>query len=121
MGYVGPAIIPYFFNAANPAATAGLVLSRQVTKSTSGTSTIPTSNQGTTDPAFVKGMLIQTRAAVQQPIAALANGVTDLRFYRVWVTGGINGFHLYGTAPATPASHSAKTMGPGRMSEPRKN
>jgi Pectate lyase superfamily protein len=99
LGYVGNIVIPYFFNVANPAATAGLVLSRQVTNSIPGTRTIPTSNQGTTDPAFVKSMLAQTRAAVQQPIAALKNGVTDLRFYRVWATNSTNSIHLYGIAP----------------------
>jgi Pectate lyase superfamily protein len=120
LGYVGNIVIPYFLNVANPPATAGLVLSRQVTNSIPGTRTIPTSDQGSTDPVFVKSMLAQTRAAVQQPIAALANGVTDLRFYRVLTTGGINGIHLYGSTPTTPA-HSAKTNGPGRMSGPRRN
>jgi hypothetical protein len=78
-----------------------------VTNSIPGTRTVPTSNQGTTDPAFVKSMLAQTRAAVQQPIAALADGITDLRFYRVWVTDGISGFHLYANAPTLSASRAA--------------
>jgi hypothetical protein len=109
LGYVGNTVIPYFFSVANPAATAGLVLSRQVTNSIPGVRTIPTHDQGITDPTFVKSMLAQTRMAVQQPIAALANGATDLRFYRVWVTGGINGIHLY--APlTTPPSHTAKPL-----------
>jgi hypothetical protein len=95
-------VIPYFFNAANPAATAGLVLSRQVTPWIPGTRTVPTSNEGISDPAFVKSMLAQTRAAAQQPVTALASGVTDLRLYRVWVTDSTNNIHLYGIAPTTP-------------------
>jgi hypothetical protein len=111
LGYVGQTVIPYFFNAANPAATAGLVLSRQVTHSIPGTRTVPTSNEGISDSAFVKSMLAQTRAAVQQPVAALASGVTDLRLYRVWMTGSINNIHLYGIAPTTPLSDVAKSKG----------
>ncbi len=102
LGYVGQTVIPYFFNAANPTASAGLVLSRQVTHWMPGTRTVPTPNEGITDPVFVKNMLSQTRAAIQQPIAALGSGVTDLRFYRVWVTGSTNNIHLYGVAPTTP-------------------
>jgi hypothetical protein len=102
LGYVGETVIPYFFNAANPAATAGLVLSRQVTHWIPGTRTVPTSNEGISDPVFVKSMLAQTRAAIQQPVAALASGVTDLRLYRVWVTHSANNIHLYGIAP-TPS------------------
>src|SRR5262249_54229511 len=41
LGYVGQTVIPYFFNAANPPATAGLVLSRQVTHRIPGIRTIP--------------------------------------------------------------------------------
>jgi hypothetical protein len=102
LGYVGQTVIPFFFNATSPTATAGLVLARQVTNSTPGVRTIPTPNQGITDPTFVKDMLAQTRATVQQPISALADSVTDLRFYRVWVTGSINGIHLLPVASATP-------------------
>ena len=53
LGYVGSTVIPYFFNMASPAATAGLVLSCQ-TSSIPGVRTIPSSNQGSTDSAFVK-------------------------------------------------------------------
>jgi hypothetical protein len=102
LGYIGQTVIPYFFNKANLAATAGLVLSRQVTHWIPGTRTVPTPNEGLSDPAFVKTMLAQTRAAVQQPVAALASGVTDLRLYRVWVTGSTNNIHLYGIAPTPP-------------------
>jgi hypothetical protein len=111
LGYVGVTVIPYFFNAANPAATAGLVLSRQVTHWIPGNRSVPTSNQGNSDPAFVKSMLAQTRAAVQQPVAGLASGVTDLRFYRVWVTGSTNNIYLYGIAPTTPPSSFATGKG----------
>jgi Pectate lyase superfamily protein len=105
LGYVGRTVTPYLFNLANPTAAAGLVLSRQLTNSLPGMGTIATSNQGITDPGFVKSMLAQTRAAVQSPIAGLPNGVTDLRLYRVWVTGGINGIHLYGVMPSKESTH----------------
>ena len=107
LGYVGQTVIPYFFNAATPMAKARLVLSRQVTQSIPGTRTVPTSDEDTNDAAFVKSMLAQTRAAVQQPIATLPSGVTDLRFYRVWVTASTNNIHLYGMMPTTPPSDVA--------------
>jgi hypothetical protein len=109
LGYIGQTVIPYFFNTANPAATAGLVLSSQVTHLLPGIRTVPTSNEGISDPAFVKSMLAQTRAAVQQPVTVLPSGVTDLRLYRVWVTGSTNNIHLYGLAPTTTPSDIAKS------------
>jgi hypothetical protein len=47
-------------------------------------------------PAFVTSMYAQDRAAVQQPITALANDVTDLRMHRMAVTNGLNDIHLVG-------------------------
>jgi Concanavalin A-like lectin/glucanases superfamily/Phosphoesterase family/Pectate lyase superfamily protein len=97
----------YFQNNASPAATAGLVESRQ---NTSSGGTVETPNAGTIDNTFVTAMLAQTRAATPQPVTALPSGVTDLRMYRVYVTQGTNNIHLIGgggsTNPAPTASLS---------------
>jgi hypothetical protein len=89
----------YFLN--NAAATAGLLQSRVVTSFTSLPSrTIPVANQGTIDSAFVKSMLAQTRAATEQPLTALPDGVSDLRLYRVWAIGATHNIRLTsGMAP----------------------
>jgi hypothetical protein len=41
-------------------------------------------------------------AKTRYPIAPVfgSDAVTDLRLHRVWVTGGINGIHLYNVLPS---------------------
>ncbi len=51
-------------------------------------------NQGSAEPAFVLKMLEQLRTDRPRPLNALKGGVTDVRFYRVTVSGGQTGVHL---------------------------
>jgi Pectate lyase superfamily protein len=93
----------YFLN--NAAATAGLLQSRVVTSDASLQSrTIPVANQGTIDSAFVNSMLAQTRAATEQPLTALPDGVSDLRLYRVWAISATHNIRLTsGAGPDSPS------------------
>src|SRR5262249_53703835 len=70
----------YFSNNASPAAIVGLLQSLNAT-TTSGT--VPTPNTGTLGDTFVKDMFAQTRGEEPHMLAALADGVTDLRLFRV--------------------------------------
>ncbi len=51
-------------------------------------------NQGIAEPAFVLKMLEQLRTERPHPLATLPGGITDVRFYRVTVSGGQTSVHL---------------------------
>jgi hypothetical protein len=87
----------YFFNNALPAATAGLLNSREWTNRVLGSATIQTPLVGWSGgniPAFVKSMLVQTRSQKPRFLTSLPVGVTDLRLYRVYINRGAYGLHL---------------------------
>ena len=84
----------YFYNNASPAATAGLLNSRQWS-TLSDPQTVPTPDQGTIDSTFVKSMIAQARDDHAPMLTPIADGVTDLRIYHVNVE----------LAPTTSCSH----------------
>src|SRR5262249_34364057 len=86
----------YFYNNASPAATAGLLNSRQWT-TLAGRQTVPTPNQGTIDSTFVKSMIAQARGDHPPMLTPIANGVSDVRLYRVFAELGTSNIVL---APA---------------------
>ena len=96
LGTVSQIASPYFFNDASPRATTGLLSSREVSKAIAGSRTKQTPNQGKVDSSFVTSMLAQTRGAFQEPLTVLPDGVTDLRFDRVWAVNGFNNIRLTG-------------------------
>src|SRR5262249_30570354 len=93
----------YFYNNASPAATAGLLNSRQWTTLFPGQATVPTPNQGTIDSTFVTSMIAQARGDHPPMLIPIADGVSDVRLYRVHAAGGTNNILLAPAAPPTAA------------------
>src|SRR5262249_59822767 len=96
----------YFYNNASPAATAGLLNSRQWT-TLPLQATVPTPNQGTIDSAFVTLMIAQARSDQPPMLTPIADGVSDVRLYRVNAQFGTNNILL---APAAPPTGVAPTV-----------
>jgi hypothetical protein len=96
----------YFTNSAAPAADARLLNSRMASPNPAASGSVPTPNIGAPGPAFIRKMLAQTRGETPQPPNALPAGVTDVRFFRVRMTNGINSLVLQ-------PSESGPTPGPG--------
>src|SRR5262249_2982870 len=96
----------YFYNNASPAATAGLLNSRQWT-TLPDQQTVPTPNQGTIDSTFVTSMIAQARGDHAPMLTPIANGVSDVRLYRVYALLGTNNILL---APAAPPTAAAPTV-----------
>lgn len=86
---------PYFVDQSAPAAVSGLLLNRECTTTTPGSGSIPTANVGSSDPAFVRAALAQTRSAHQAPLTPVPAGATDLRLYRVMLSRGVNNIHVH--------------------------
>jgi hypothetical protein len=86
----------YFYNDASPFATTLLLDSRRWTGKLGG-ATIQIPNQGTIDNGFVRSMMEQARAEQIPVLTSIANGVTDVRLYRVFLRSGINNIHLLGS------------------------
>jgi Pectate lyase superfamily protein len=84
----------YFLNASSPAARAMLVNSRHVATTLANNRSVPTKDEGGSDPAFVESMLSHTRRERAEPLRALPAGVTDVRMFRVWVSNGLNNVTL---------------------------
>src|SRR5262249_21480434 len=96
----------YFYNNASPAATAGLLNSRQWTTLPDRQS-VPTPNQGTIDSTFVTSMIAQARGDQPPMLTPIADGVSDIRLFRVKAEWGTNNILL---APAVPPTAPAPTV-----------
>ena len=83
----------YFKSAASPAAAAALLNSRQISL-LPGTRSAPTVNWGSAGPNFIRNMLSHTRSEMPAALKALPPGITDVRFFRVWVANGLNNITL---------------------------
>jgi Pectate lyase superfamily protein len=115
----------YFFNLASPAAYAMLLHSRQWAKTAPGIATIQTPDQGSgltggagaAPPDYIRTMLAQTRAERQRPLTSIADGVTDIRLYGVWATGGRNSIHLTAAQSSSrpPPARPSGTAGNSRV------
>ena len=81
----------YLVNDTSPRAPAALINSRHSPK---GNRSIATPNIGAVDPAFIELLMKHTRAESPSPPTPLAAGITDVRMFRVWVTGGLNNITL---------------------------
>jgi hypothetical protein len=92
----------YFYNNASPAATAGLLNSRQWNTIIPGMATVPTPDQGTIDSTFVTSMVAQARGDQPPLLTPLADGVSDVRLYRVLADNSSNNILLYGLTPNPP-------------------
>jgi hypothetical protein len=47
-------------------------------------------NSGSADPVFIRMMLAQTRGEHPVTLSPLGDGISDVRMFRVWVSGGLN-------------------------------
>jgi hypothetical protein len=77
---------------ANKSTTARVefLLNREVTQEKGQTTLVPYENQGLDSPEFIREMLQDIRGIVPDwELTPTGPGVTDLRLYRVWTTGGI--------------------------------
>src|SRR5262249_47078521 len=96
----------YFYNNASPAATAGLLNSRQWT-TLPNLQSVPTPNQGTIDTTFVTSMIAQARGDHAPMLTPIANGVSDVRLFRVNAGSGTNSILLAPAPIATTVIESA--------------
>ena len=92
LGLIAGVSLPDFLlNNSSPAARTELLNSRDAIR---GGSSVAVADQGVADPAFLREMLAQTRAEQPEIIGKLPDGVSDVRFYRVWVENAVVGIHL---------------------------
>jgi hypothetical protein len=108
LGLVGPS--PTFFtNASNPAAATEFLNSQTTANPPPGAATSELPEQGTADPAFLTATLNQIRTEQPSLLAPLASGVTDARFYRVFVDSAAAGIHLAAASVAPPPAPAPVT------------
>lgn len=55
-------------------------------------------NIGTTDSTYIATMIATLRSTHAQVLTSLASGVTDVRFYRVWLYKGLTGLDIEGNS-----------------------
>ena len=92
LGVVGGLNVPdYLLNQGSPAAQSALFNGRTMIRRGSSART---TDQGAVDLQFLRRMLSQTREEQPQIIGDLPAGVTDIRFYRVWISNAITGIGL---------------------------
>jgi hypothetical protein len=103
LGLVGPSA-QFFTNGSNPAATIEFLNGQTTANPPPGAATSQVPEQGTVDASFLTATL--ERARIQQPtlLAPLPSGVTDLRFYRVFVDSAVTGIHLKAASAAPQPS-----------------
>jgi hypothetical protein len=89
----------YFVNNGSPVADARLLNSRQQTSAGS----IQVTNVGTAELTYIREMMTHTRSEQPEILTTLPSGVTDLRFFRVWVTSATVGIHLLPGTTSTPS------------------
>jgi hypothetical protein len=58
--------------------------------------TVPLADAGAMDAAFVRAMLVDLRSVPEPSLETVPAGATDLRLFRVWITGGANNLLLSG-------------------------
>jgi hypothetical protein len=101
LGLVGPSTT-FFSTTTSPSATAAF-LNGQTTANPpplTGASELP--EQGCYDTTFLTATLNQLRTEQPTLLAPLPSGVTDARFYRVFVDSAATGIHLIAASAAPP-------------------
>ena len=83
----------YFLSLASPASRAALINSRHLSM-LPGVRSAATTNIGSADPTFIRQMLSHTRGEAAGRLHVLPAGVSDVRLFRVWVTGALNNIRL---------------------------
>ena len=90
--------MPAFTNSSAAPARTVMALSRQRSKAGGliPRGTVPLTDVGSIDADFVRTMLQDTRRVPPPSLDAVPPGATDLRMFRVWITGGANNLVLRG-------------------------
>ncbi len=101
LGLVGPSAT-FFSNTSSPAATTEFLNGQTTANPPPLVATSELPEQGTADASFLTATLNQIRTEQPTLLAPLPSGVTDVRFYRVFVDGAITGIHLEAASVAPP-------------------
>jgi hypothetical protein len=122
LGLVGPSAT-FFSNTSSPAAAVEFLNSLTTASLQNGAGAAQLPEQGTADASFLTPTLNQIRTEQPTLLAPLPSGVTDARFYRVFVDYANIGVHLVAASvapppPAPTASLSANptSINPGQSS-----
>jgi hypothetical protein len=101
-GLVGPSAT-FFSNTSSPAAAVEFLNSLTTASSQNGAGAAQLPEQGTADVSLLTTTLNQMRTQQPTLLAPLPSGVTDARFYRVFVDYANIGVHLVAASVATPS------------------
>jgi hypothetical protein len=101
LGLVGPST-QFFTNSSSPAATIEFLNGQTTASPPPGVATSELPEQGTINTSFLTATLNQVRTVQPTLLAPLPSGVTDARFYRVFVDDAITGVHLEAASVAPP-------------------
>ena len=105
---VGPATNTYIENTTSPAGDIRSFNTRCYNDPNSVSpkyGSFQVNNTGTVDSTFIASLLQQLRNVHAQVLTSLPNGVTDVRFYRVWLYKGLTGIDLAGNANAVTTDY----------------
>jgi hypothetical protein len=94
LGLVGPSTTFFINHSSSPATTAGFLHGQTTANPPAGMGTSKLPEHGATDPSFLTAALNQIRTGQPTLLGPLPGGVTDARFYRVFVDHAIIGIHL---------------------------
>jgi hypothetical protein len=109
--------LPSFFNnSASPAATTEFLNGQTTANPPSGAASSELPEQGTANPTFLTATLNQLRTAQPTLLAPLPSGVTDVRFYRIFVDSAIYGIHLDNSQSASSGGSGTSSGGSGTSS-----
>ncbi|HUS03286.1 MAG TPA: glycosyl hydrolase family 28-related protein [Chitinophagaceae bacterium] len=102
---VGPSTTTYFENTTTPAGDIRSFNSRSHNNpnlATPRSGSFALNDIGTIDSTFIAGMIEPARDLHAQVLTSLGNGVTDVRFYRVWLYKGLTGLAIEGNLTVLP-------------------
>ena len=102
---VGPATNTYIENTTSPAGDIRSFNSRSHNNpdlATPRSGSFAVNNTGTADSAFIATMMESLRNVHAEVLTSLANGITDIRFYRVWLHRGVTGLQAEGNGTVLP-------------------
>jgi hypothetical protein len=116
LGLVGPSQA-FFINNSSPAATTEFLNGMKAVPITGGVSTSELPEVPLTpNTSFLTATLNQLRTEQPTLLAPLPSGVTDVRFYRVFVESAINGIHLEAASAVDPAPTVSLSANPTSIS-----
>jgi Pectate lyase superfamily protein len=101
LGLVGPSTT-FFSNTSSPAATIEFLNGQTTANPPPGVATSELPEQGTANASFLTATLNQIRTEPPTRLVPLRSGVTDARFYRVFVDSAATGIHLEAASVAPP-------------------